>query len=781
METVQKYWKYRQQTTVPPQLLDTCGSKVIAQLLANRGIIDPLEAERFLNISEDQLSSPYEFEDMPALIERVRMAIENNEHIVVYGDFDADGITGTSILLKALKFIGANVSYYVPERVHEGHGMNTPSILRLISSRQAKLLITTDCGVSNLKEITLAKSFGVDVIITDHHELPDELPPACAIINPKMLLPESKMIHLCGAGVAYKVSQALLDYFDRAKYLKELIYLAAIGTVADIVPLTLENRVITYLGLQAIINDKPAAISEIAKTAAIALDETFNSETIAFQIGPRLNAIGRLDLASTAVELLTTDDPEVIVNLAKHLNKVNIGRKDLYNQTYEEALQMLNGTDLNKQKAIVLASKDWHPGVIGLVASRLVETFYRPTFLMSVQDDKVRGSARSIEGLHLFNLLTRVKEYFTQYGGHELAAGFNLNHDNINKFKEAIIYEVNSDLENIIPRPFINIEMNLTFDDITLELIDKINKLAPFGQNNPSPYFSVSNVKILNYKTVGADNNHLKLSFKTDNGLPVDAVWWQHNALNFDASSPVNIAFSPESNTFNNKTRIQLVLQDIVPAEGLTELAEQKKNSIKWVDHRKKTDVSGFFNNYLKMNKLSVAVFAESQNAIDSVKINCPLIDRLSNEHYDQVILFEYPSDETVLKTLIKDINPEIIHLAPFRNHLSTNQAEIVKTVLKMLKYAKSNKNSEANINDMATKLATSINVISAAIDVLVVAQILLILSYKDNILKFRLQDITATDLSQFSEIEKLKEELLRVVAYRKKLSIKPMEEFSLY
>ena len=779
MSEVPKHWKYKEIKDFSPELLEISGSKIIAQLLANRGITDTIEAEEFLNISEEQLSSPYEFEDMPKLIERVDQAVENNEHIVIYGDFDADGITGTSILFKALRHIGANVSFYVPERVSEGHGLNASSLLKLISIRQTKLIITTDCGVGNIQEIALAKNFNVDVIVTDHHELPEILPLAVAIINPKMLLPSSKMAYLCGAGVAYKVAQALLDHFEEPEFLKELLHLATIGTIADLVPLIKENRVLTYLGINSIIENTPPAIEEIAKIAQLKLDDTFNSESIAFQIGPRLNAIGRLDNASIAVELLTSEDPEVIKNLAKQIDHLNRKRQELCDQTYQEAVAKLAGVDIEKQKAIVLESEHWHAGIIGIVASKLIETYYKPTFLMTVQGNDVRGSARSIEGVHLYNVLSRIGHLFTQYGGHELAAGFNLEKKDLLKFKQAIISEVQKDLKNIDTTPSIEIEMDINLEDVNIELIDKINKLAPFGMNNPTPLFSCSDVRVVNQKVIGANSNHLRIVLGAENIQPVEAVWWQHGSIGFDKSVPVSAAFYPKINTFNNNKRIQMIIKDIVSLESYNQAQAITENNIKWVDHRNKSDITPLFKNYLKMKEAKIAVFAESKQSQDNINLDCELINRTNTDNFEQIILFEYPPDESVLRDVINNISPQIVHLSPARFQKPLNEMDIIKNVIGMLKYAHFNMNGEANIINMAAKLGTSIKVVSSAIDVLHTADFIQLISYVDNIVKFKLKEISKTDMSKFPEMQKLKAEMLKVHEYRKNLLTLPVEAYS--
>lgn len=777
MTTIKKRWVYQENNDVSKDLIDMCGSKIVAQLLANRGITNPDEVKTFLNISEQQLSSPYEFEDMPKVVERVKQAVEKQEHIVVYGDFDADGITGTSILFKALKYIGANVTFYVPERISEGHGMNIASILKLISARQAKLIITTDCGISNFQEISLAKNFNVDVIITDHHELPEILPQAYAVINPKMLLSSSKMLHLCGAGVAYKVAHALLECFNQFEKLDTLLHLAAIGTIADLVPLKLENRVLTYLGLKAIVRNQPLALVEIAKSASIKLDDTISSETIAFTIAPRLNAIGRLDNASIAVELLTTDDPKVVENLVKNIEHINRKRQQLCDETFQQAVFMLRNVDLTKEKAIVLADKNWHPGVIGIVASKLVETYYKPTFLMSLKGNEARGSARSIDGIHLYNVLTSIKDLFTQYGGHELAAGFNLEANKVNLFKKRVVDTVNAHLQDIMSLPSINIEMDLKLEDLSIDLINNINALAPFGMNNPSPILSSTDVKILHHKAIGTDNNHLKLSLKTET-TPIEALWWQHSDLPFERNLLANIAFSPEINNFRDNSSLQLIIKDMVPSKEADSTELLNKSKIKWIDHRKKTDITKVFNNYLKTNDANIAVYAESKHFVDKVTIDSNIVSRLCEDSYNQLILFEYPPNSDVFRQLVTNINPDIVHLSLANDYQPLNEMEIVKFVSGMIKYACSNMNGEADITNMAVKLGTSNDVISCAIDVLVAANLIQIVSLKGSVIKFRQQEPVKVDLSLFPEIKKLKAEINAVSEYRQQLINVPIEQF---
>lgn len=777
MKTIFKCWKYSKNKELNQELVDYCGSSVVAQLLANREITGVEQAKEFLEISRDQFSSPDEFEDMEKVVNRISEAIDKNEHILIWGDYDADGITGTSILLKTLRFLGANVSFYIPDRITEGYGINSASLLKNISTRKARLILTTDCGISNLQEISLAKNFKVDVIVTDHHELPAVLPSAYAIINPKLLDSGSKMSDLCGAGVAYKTAQALLDHFGKAEYLDGLLYLAAIGTIADLVPLKKENRVIAHFGMLDIQEKQPLALSEIAKNAGISITGNFNSYTIAFTIAPRLNALGRLQSASIAVELLTSEDIDIVINLAKRIEQVNRERKDIVDQTYEEAVQMLRGKDFNKDKAIVLASKTWHPGVIGIVASRLVDTFYRPTFLMAIDGEEVKGSARGVEGIHLFDLLTEMKHIFNKYGGHEAAAGFSLSVNRLNEFISTVSSGVNSCLSGVQLEPCINIELKVEPEDLDIELIETINRLAPFGMANPEPLLCCNNLQISHLKLIGSNNDHMKLQLKSETNKTLDALFWKKNSIDFDQKIPVDVAFTPELNTFNSETKIQLIVKDLKPLSD--QVIEKTVNEVKWVDHRKKSNINSLFKNYIKTKNANIAVFAESQHFLNHLKLDCPVVNRLTDDKYKELIVFEYPPEPSVIKDIIDNVSPEVIHLAPLLNYIPLNETDTVKTIIKMLKYAESKMNGEADIHKMAIKLGVSLKVISSAIDVLIASRLIDVTSLRNNVIKFRFLDKNGTNMTDIKEMEVLKNSILEVYSFRKSLIKKPVTEYS--
>ena len=413
-------WTYKNKEItgdVFAEIKNATGSGIIASLLINRGITCPEKAKNFLDPDNIEISSPYFFEDMKKSVERINKAIADQENIVIYGDFDADGVTSTSLLYKALKYLGANVNYYIPDRTEEGHGLNRASLCKLISQEKAKLLITVDCGISNLAEIKLAESLGTNVIVTDHHEPLEELPSAYAIIDPKTLAEDpTGLKYLAGVGVAFKLAEALLEANGKQDYAEELLYLVAIGTVGDVVPLLGENRAFVHKGLELLSRKKPASIAKILEIAGYKPDKKISSGIIAFGIVPRINAIGRLSKAKIAVELLTAeDDHEKINTLVEELDRNNKERQQICEETFKQAEAKIKWeVDLDRDKALILADPEWHSGIVGIVASKLVEKYYRPALLIALDEENREGrcSARSVSSLNLFETLGFFRPFY---------------------------------------------------------------------------------------------------------------------------------------------------------------------------------------------------------------------------------------------------------------------------------------------------------------------------------------------------------------------------------
>lgn len=760
-----KKWVYPENKEILPELAEISGSRIIAGILLNRGIDSVEKAKAFLDIENIEISSPYVFQDMEKAVNRINQAIKKQEHVVIFGDFDADGVTSTSLLYKALKHLKTNVSYYIPNRSTEGHGLNSAAICKLISSKQAKLIITVDCGINNLSEIALAKSLGTDIIITDHHEPPETLPLAFAIINPKAYEGIDNLKCLSGVGVAYKLACALLESNNEFDFSAEIIYLAALGTIGDVVPLTGENRALVYRGLKSIPEKRPMGLIKLIEASGYDSNKDITTDIVAFGIVPRINAIGRLEDAGLAVELLISQDADESEDMVKKLNNNNKIRQQIGETIFIEAdSQVSNDPDFNK--AIILADENWHPGVIGIVASKLVEKYYKPAFLAFIdkENNEIRCSARGVAGLNLYNTLEGYAEFFKKFGGHALAAGFTLDLNKIsfedfkNKLNAAI--NENTDFSNIESE--LNVDIAISSNDLTENLIKELNNLAPFGEGNPTPVFSISNLTLKQYKTMGSAKNHLKIFLADDNNNVFEAVWWQKNFLDAEISDRVNVAFSPEINIFNGKSRIQLLIKDIQSLK----FKEQKKSdlkkitvsdssfAVKWIDHRQKKNIYEIFSNYLKTSKTNIAIFAENPDTLQAMESKPELQSRLTNrlniKKSDQLLLFDLPPDLAVLSKLLEISSAKVIHLAS-KNYNGTNSKQLIQTISGMLKYAHNNKNGKINISEIASKLSTTNITVSSCLNFLNRASVISIIEDSSEIIEFEF--LGSADLQSVSNL----------------------------
>lgn len=487
---------------------------IVADVMAQRGIENPGEAEAFLRADLMDLEDPNLLKDMGKAVERIVRGIEDGEKIVVYGDYDVDGITSICVLVDVLRSLGANIDYYIPDRVDEGYGMN-PEAIRSIATDGASLLITVDCGITAFLEAQLAQSLGLDVIITDHHEPHGELPSAVAVINPKHHDELYPFRDLAGVGVAYKLVQALLmavkgipDVFSPPDRLLDLV---ALGTIADVSPLVGENRVFAKQGLEKMNRTDNLGLQALIKVCGIS-GRMITAGTVGFVLAPRLNAAGRIGDASLCAELLLTDSPGRAMAIAKFLDNVNSERQEMEMRILEEATSMVETCDGQPvDSVLVLANEGWHPGVIGIVASRIVEEFNRPTILISLDGDEGRGSGRSIPEFDLYKALSLCSGTLLRFGGHKYAAGIAVSRHAIDGFRKEMNEVGRSVLskDDFIPR--ILCHQELALDKINLEVAKGIALLAPFGVANPTPVFLSTGVTLEEYRGVGTGGRHLKL------------------------------------------------------------------------------------------------------------------------------------------------------------------------------------------------------------------------------------------------------------------------------
>jgi len=787
LKTKQKKWVYHENKDVTPELVEVAGSHVLAKLLMNRKIDTPEKAKRFLDLQNTELSSPYVFEHMEKAVEKINKLIESQEHITVYGDFDSDGVTSTSLLYKTLRYLNANVSFYIPDRSEEGHGLNTAAICRLISAKKTKLIITVDCGTSNLSEVTLAKGLGVDIIITDHHEPPEVIPPAFAIINPKTMQEDTDLKYLAGVGVAFKLASALLESNNKLDYIDDILYLVAIGTIGDVVPLIGENRALVYRGLNIIAKKQPQNLVKLLEIAGFKKGQNVSAEMIAFSVVPRINAIGRLEQASIAVDLLVSDDEQEIDDIVKKLNYNNRIRQQMCESAFIEATQKINNeVDLENDKAIILADSNWHPGIIGIVASKLVDKYYKPVFLISVnnEENKARCSARSIEGFHLHEILTNIGELFDQFGGHAFAAGFvlDLNRTKFEDFRNILKKSITESCNPGFLEPRLHIDMDLASTGLTVEFMEELNKLAPFGDSNPSPLFTMTGITLKQFKPMGSAKNHLKIFFEDNSDNLIEAVWWQQNSLDFEALDKVNVAFIPEINTFGDKTRIQLIIKDIKATEDtkITPIIEDKKEliqTVKWIDHRKRTDLEKSLSNYLTTSENKVSIFVENSDTLKFLDkyalLKSRMFNRLNIPEVEQVIIYDFPPDLVLFSEIIEKSKSKMIHIVG-KNNNETDFKEMIKKLSSLLKYAFNNKNGEVSINQLASLLDTSNIAVNNSIKLLNKANVINISDNSTDIIKFEF--IKSSDISSIiSNIEEYNfciESIKAVDEYRSQLAV---------
>lgn len=545
---------------VPHQALVDAGIPLhLARILASRGVYTQEEASAFLEPSVGDLHDPMRLHDMSKAAERIHTALRQRETIVVYGDYDVDGVCAAAILVEALRAQGGQVEWYIPSRQREGYGLNADAVSSL--SHTAQLLVTVDCGITSVEEAALAKSLGLDLIITDHHEPPEHLPDALAIVDP--LLGSYPFRKLCGAGVALKLVWALFGI----EALDSLWELAALATVADIVPLLGENRIIVHHGLQKLQHTRRPGLQALYDIAGLK-GKTLTAGHLGFQIGPRINAGGRLDDASRNVELLLTDDPALATRIAAELNEQNVQRQRMEHDILEQANRwVLDGMDFLRDKAIIVTGFDWNPGVVGLAASRLMDRYAWPAIVLSENEEGIAvGSARSIPGVNLHMALTRCSDLFLRFGGHSQAAGMTLKAENIPELRErlnAAIEEI-AEPDAFIPSAFYDLDIDL--EEITIPLIEQFDRLAPTGFGNPSPVFRLTRSQILEARCVGAEGKHLKLRLSQD-GAALDGIAFQQGAIRSELPEWVDVLFSPAINEYMGRRSPQCEVSRILPHE----------------------------------------------------------------------------------------------------------------------------------------------------------------------------------------------------------------------
>ena len=535
-------------------------SSLLAKVLVNRGIVDDEQIRVFLNPTRNDFYNPFLMPDMEIAVNRIIKAINNNEKVIIYGDYDVDGITSTTVLKKFLAERGLEVGYYIPNRLEEGYGLNKDAIEDIINQKYT-LIITVDCGISGVEEIELCNKFGIDTIITDHHEQLEELPRALAVIDAKRKDNTYPFRGLAGCGVVFKLIQAISMKLglDDKEYLKYLD-IVCVGTISDIVPLVDENRVIAKLGLMLIAQTKNIGLRTLIIESGY---KKVDSNTISFGVAPRINACGRMGYQNEALNLFLTNNIEEARAITLKLNKYNAQRQAKEKEIFEQAISKLEKEDTNNLNSIVLCGDNWHHGVIGIVASKIAEKFFKPTILICFEGNEGKGSGRSLPGFDLHGALVSSSKYLEKYGGHEMAVGVTLKKEMYNDFKKKFEeIAVSKNIKDIVP--VIKIDGIVTLKDIKKETIKEIERLEPFGEKNKRPIFVYKNLKIDSIRAL-SEGKHLKLTLKDDNIL-INAIGFNLGYLSeeYTIGDKIDVAGVLEINNFGNQEIVQINIKDIM-------------------------------------------------------------------------------------------------------------------------------------------------------------------------------------------------------------------------
>lgn len=537
-------------------------STLIAQLLYNRGLTEPSQLEPFIAADECLLGNPLLLPDMHRAVARIYRALLSGENIAIYGDFDADGITGTTLLVQALSSLGSRVTPYIPHRLTEGYGLKTATLDNLYQ-QGVSLVITVDCGITAFTQVKKAQRLGLDIIITDHHTPPAVVPPAIAVVNPKLPNSSYPFSELAGVGVAFKLLQALFQGIGKEKQLDGLIDLVAMGTVADMMPLLGENRYLVKQGLKLINTTPRLGVREMLTQAGLNIG-SLDAEAISWVLTPRLNAAGRMAHAMMSYKLLTTASPQEAHELTMWLEEKNAERQKLTNNTLAKAREQVLAQ--GALPLLIASDEDYPGGIIGLVAGRLSDEFCRPVVVIKTGTEMSRGSCRSIPEFNIIHALNQCSDLLFQFGGHPQAAGFTLPTKNLAHFKQTLLQLASTELAGVDLRPCLDIDAEIKLPDLARDTYQSIQKLAPFGQGNPVPTFLSQRVEVIDCQTMGTNGEHLRLKLK-QGGTVWDGVAFGLGNFLAEVSPPIDIVYNLEVDQWSGRERLRLNILDFSPAK----------------------------------------------------------------------------------------------------------------------------------------------------------------------------------------------------------------------
>lgn len=666
---------------------------LVAQTLLRRGISRPEDAEAFLH---PERSASAQFPGIDSAVELINLAIRKKDHICVWGDFDVDGQTSTALLVQTLQALNANVTYYVPVRGRESHGVHIESLKPIIENG-AKLLLTCDTGITAHEAIDYANSRGLDVIVTDHHDLGETLPNAKAIVNPKLLPEDHPLRNLAGVGVAYKLAEALLDIGNSNIEYRisniELLDLVALGLIADVALLQNETRSLAKQGIEQLRNTNRLGLRVMAELAGASFD-ALTEETIGFTFAPRLNALGRLGDANPAVELLITNDSSRARLLATQIEGLNAQRRMLTKQVTDAAeAQLRENPDLLNQPAIVLSHPNWPGGVVGIVANRLVERHHKPAILFNESDDGIlRGSARSIEGLHITEAIAAQKDLLLGFGGHPMAAGMSLKKEDLPAFRRGLGKAIERQLGDIVfEEPTLQLDAWLALSDLSLDLADSLELLAPFGAGNPELTLATRNVMLKSVREIGKTKEHLRLVVENEGGETQSLLWWSGAGEELPPTdAKFDVAYTLRATSYRGQRQVNLQFKEFRITEERP--IEVKETGLEIQDLR--LNVSTF-----ERLNVQTLIWAEG---VDKAKGK----PRFELTRADEFAIYTTPPSPAELRNALEIVKPRVVHV--FAIPPAEEKPEgFLKRLAGLCKFALNNKEGKTTFHDLAAAMAS--------------------------------------------------------------------------
>ena len=653
-------------------------SKNIAKILNARSITDMTVVKKYFSDEYEEGYDPFLMHDMQKAVDRINEAIENEEKILVYGDYDADGITSTVLLVETLISMGANVSSYIPNRFEEGYGPNKEAFTKIINSG-ITLIITVDNGIAGVEEVDLANELGCDVIVTDHHKIQDTIPNAYAIIHPEHPEGNYPFKKLAGVGVAFKLAHALLEIFPDF-----LLDLVAIGTIADMVSITDENRIFVKQGLELINEDPRIGLKMLLELSGI--DTKIDEQTVGFYIAPKLNSIGRMDSAKLGLSFLMAEDPVTARALAEQIEQYNIQRKQVTEEIVKDVISKIENSD-KKQKNVIMVSGEYHEGVLGIVASNIVEKYQRPVFIMNEKDGILKGSARSIFDFNIYLAMNKISDLFVAFGGHTLAAGFSFEQSNFEKIEDFLDNEFEEFKQNNDLKANKNIDIVTSLEDISYQFLNSLDALKPYGMDFEKPTVLIENAMVLNKAYFGSEKQYLRLTIADEVGN-LDCITFK-DSVTFDKvekNDIIDLLCNIDKNNFNGRTKLQAHIIDIHIKEFLFE-------DLRFINY----DIANIDKNCLKLSK--------HRDDKDNNFYQYTDLDSLIDKEFEYIYLLDIPTSKEYLYKII-NLKPKKVFLICEEKQVLSDVYLIDKNrLIKLFNLILSTNNKQINVAQQLDKI----------------------------------------------------------------------------